>query len=184
MTDSDELLFADADPALAQPASEAAWKVLIVDDEEQIHAVTKMVLSDFRFRDKPLAFLSAFSGAQGREVLRDQPDVAVVFLDVVMETEHAGLDLAKEIREGLGNRFVRIILRTGQPGQAPERRVIVDYDINDYKEKSELTSQKLFSSMVTALRSYQDIMTIETSRRVLENIISTAGLGRDIIDAK
>jgi hypothetical protein len=92
----------------------------------------------------------------------------------VMETESAGLDLAREIRGALGNDYVRIILRTGQPGQAPERKVIVDYDINDYKEKSELTSQKLFSTMVTALRSYKDIMTIETSRRGLEKIIAAS----------
>lgn len=179
--DTDELLFADSEADEPQQASAAGWKVLIVDDEEQIHAVTKMVLSDFHFRDKPLVFLSAHSGAQGRELLREHPDVAVVFLDVVMETENAGLDLAREIREVLENHFVRIILRTGQPGQAPERRVIVDYDINDYKEKSELTAQKLFSAMVTALRSYQDIMTIESSRRSLEKVIADAGIVLDIL---
>jgi CheY-like chemotaxis protein len=146
--------------------------VLIVDDDEQIHAVTKMVLSDFRFRDRGLLFLSAYSGRAGYEMIAANPDLAVVFLDVVMESETAGLDLARDIRGRLGNAYVRIVLRTGQPGQAPERRVIVDYDINDYKEKSELTSQKLFSTVVTALRSYKDIMTIETSRRGLEKIIA------------
>lgn len=171
---SDDLLFADdvADDTGGLP--EPVWKVLIVDDDDQIHAVTKMVLSDFRFRDSRLQFLSAYSGKEGYEMIAANPDLAVVFLDVVMETEAAGLDLARDIRGALGNDYVRIILRTGQPGQAPERKVIVDYDINDYKEKSELTSQKLFSTMVTALRSYKDIMTIETSRRGLEKIISAS----------
>ena len=150
--------------------------MLIVDDDEQIHAVTKMVLSDFSFRDRPLQFLSAHSGREGYAVIAANPDLAVIFLDVVMETETAGLDLARDIRGVLGNEYVRIILRTGQPGQAPERRVIVDYDINDYKEKSELTSQKLFSTMVTTLRSYKDIMTIEVSRRGLEKIIARLGV--------
>lgn len=170
----DELLFADdAAPHISEAATDV-WKVLIVDDDEQIHAVTKMVLSDFRFRDRPLLFLSAHSGKEGYAAIADNPDIAVVFLDVVMETESAGLDLARDIRGVLGNNYVRIILRTGQPGQAPERKVIVDYDINDYKEKSELTSQKLFSTVVTALRSYKDIMTIETSRRGLEKIIEAS----------
>ena len=171
---NDDLLFADDSGDAGGGELEPAWKVLIVDDDEQIHAVTKMVLSDFRFRDRPIQFLSAYSGREGYTVMGANPDIAVVFLDVVMETETAGLDLARQIRGALGNDYVRIILRTGQPGQAPERRVIVDYDINDYKEKSELTSQKLFSTMVTALRSYKDIMTIETSRRGLEKIIEAS----------
>ncbi|HEX3346512.1 MAG TPA: DUF3369 domain-containing protein [Acetobacteraceae bacterium] len=170
----DDLLFADDAASDSETLPEPVWKVLIVDDDEQIHAVTKMVLSDFRFRDRKLQFLSAHSGREGHEVIAANPDLAVVFLDVVMETETAGLNLARDIRGALGNDYVRIILRTGQPGQAPERKVIVDYDINDYKEKSELTSQKLFSAMVTALRSYKDIMTIETSRRGLEKIISAS----------
>jgi len=170
----DELLFADDTGTHAGGPGMDAWKVLIVDDDEQIHAVTKMVLSDFKFRDRPLQFLSAHSGKEGYAVIAANPDLAVVFLDVVMETETAGLDLARDIRGTLGNDYVRIILRTGQPGQAPERKVIVDYDVNDYKEKSELTSQKLFSTMVTALRSYKDIMTIEVSRRGLEKIIEAS----------
>ena len=175
MTDTDDdLLFAEDAADDADAAPEPVWKVLIVDDDEQIHAVTKMVLSDFHFRDRRLQFLSAHSGREGYEVIAANPDLAVIFLDVVMETETAGLGLARQIRGDLGNDYVRIILRTGQPGQAPERKVIVDYDINDYKEKSELTSQKLFSTMVTALRSYKDIMTIETSRRGLEKIISAS----------
>ncbi len=171
---NDELLFAEDAAGLSSETGPDAWKVLIIDDEEQIHAVTKMVLGDFKFRDRSLQFLSAFSGKEGYSVIAANPDLAVIFLDVVMETETAGLDLARQIRGALGNDYVRIILRTGQPGQAPERKVIVDYDINDYKEKSELTSQKLFSTMVTALRSYKDIMTIETSRRGLEKIITAS----------
>lgn len=65
----------------------------------------------------------------------DNPDVAVCLLDVVMETEHAGLETANAIRSMLKNTFVRIVLRTGQPGQAPEETIIAEYDINDYKEK-------------------------------------------------
>ncbi len=172
----DESLFADAvsvdsgeqptNPPLLEP-----WTVLIVDDDQQIHAVTRMVLSDFVFMDRSLRIISAYSGAEGQEILKRETDIAIILLDVVMETEQAGLDLVEFIRHDIGNKFVRIILRTGQPGQAPERRILIDYDINDYKEKSELTAQKLFSAMVTGLRSYQDLMMLNASRRGLEKII-------------
>jgi CheY-like chemotaxis protein len=176
--DDDGLLFSDEEEApVGKPPARTTrrpWKVLIVDDEDQIHTVTRMVLADFSFKDLPLEFLSAHSGQQAREILREHGDIAVVLLDVVMETDNAGLEVAVFIREELKNPNLRIILRTGQPGQAPERRVIVEYDINDYKEKSELTAQKLFSTMVTALRSYRDIMTIEMSRNGLEKIIGAS----------
>jgi signal transduction histidine kinase len=106
--------------------------------------------------------------------MRTVPDIAVILLDVVMETDDAGLKLVDFIRTQLKNEAVRIILRTGQPGQAPERQVIVDYDINDYKAKTELTADKLFTSLTAALRSYQQIQRMVETRRGLEMIIEGA----------
>lgn len=173
--DNDEILFDEEGPgSTAEDVLEpplAPWKILIVDDEEQVHAVTRMVLSDFEFQERSLEFLGAHSAKEAREKMAVHPDIAVILLDVVMETDSAGLDFARFVRDELRNQHVRIILRTGQPGQAPERRVIVEYDINDYKEKSELTAQKLYSTVTTALRSYKDIMTIDANRRGLEKII-------------
>ncbi|MBF0129970.1 MAG: bacteriohemerythrin [Alphaproteobacteria bacterium] len=148
------------------------WTVLVVDDEEEVHSVSRMILSRMRYRDRGVSVISAHSGAEAEAVLRATPDVAVILLDVVMETDDAGLRLVKVIRETLGNAAVRIILRTGQPGQAPEESVILDYDINDYKEKTELTSQKLTTAVITALRSYADIMALTLSRQGLEKVIT------------
>ncbi len=150
------------------------WIVLIVDDEPEVHAVTRLVLGNFRFADRPLRFLNAHNAAQAEAILRENPDVAVMLLDVVMETDRAGLDLVRTVRERLGNQFVRIVLRTGQPGQAPEQQVIANYDINDYKEKTELTAQKLATTMFAALRSYRDMRTIEANRRGLEKIVNAS----------
>jgi signal transduction histidine kinase len=157
---SDVLEFAD-EAVQVSPQSLGFWKILIVDDENEIHQVTKLALDDFIFDHKKLMFLSAFSGLDARQVLRENPDIAVVLLDVIMETEDAGLALVKYIRETLQNRAVRIILRTGQPGQVPERQVIIDYDIDDYKTKTELTSQKLFTTVITALRSFKAYTALE-----------------------
>ncbi len=110
----------------------------------------------------------------------EHADAAIVLLDVVMESDDAGLQVARFIRETAKNNHIRIILRTGQPGQAPERQVIVNYDINDYKSKTELTAQKLFTVVMSSLRSYRDILAIEQSRQGLEKIICAS---RDIFAA-
>lgn len=170
---SNQFLFAD-EPTKQQELPQECWKILIVDDEPEVHAVTKLALSDFSFLGRGLEFHSAYSGEEARELAIQHPDAAIVLLDVVMESDDAGLHVAKFIREDLGNRFTRIILRTGQPGQAPERTVIVNYDINDYKSKTELTAQKLFTAVMSSLRSYRDIISIEHSRHGLEKIIASS----------
>ncbi|HZP66888.1 MAG TPA: DUF3369 domain-containing protein [Rudaea sp.] len=158
----------------ARQSGPPPWNVLIVDDEPEVHAVTKLALRNFRFADRQLRFLTAHNAAEAERVLREVPDIAVMLLDVVMETDRAGLDLVRTVRENLGNHFVRIVLRTGQPGQAPEHQVIAAYDINDYKEKTELTAQKLATTMFAALRSYRDMRTIEANRRGLERVINAS----------
>ena len=169
---SDEILFAeDSDEEIEMHGK---WKVLIVDDEPEVHAVTKLALGDFVFQDKDLDFISAFNGEEAKKMFLEHDDIAVVLLDVVMETDDAGLEVADFIRNDADNHFTRIILRTGQPGQAPERDVIINYDINDYKSKTELTSQKLFTVVIAALRSYRDIIVIEENRQGLEKIISAS----------
>jgi response regulator RpfG family c-di-GMP phosphodiesterase len=128
-------------------------------------------LKDFEFDGRGLYFLHAYSAEEARLLLEQHDDIAVALVDVVMESEHAGLDLVRHIRDTLKNDIIRLVLRTGQPGQAPERQVISEYDINDYKEKTELTAQKLFSTIYTSLRSYRDLMALVNNRRGLEHII-------------
>ncbi len=169
-TMNDELIFSDEEDDQSLPAGEA-WKVLIIDDESEVHKVTKLALKRFTFDDRPLEFFSAYSAREARSLLKTLKGVAVILLDVVMETDDAGLELVHFIREEQDNRSSRIILRTGQPGQAPEREVIRAYDINDYKAKTELTSQKLFTLMHASLRSYRDIVTLERSKAGLEKVI-------------
>ena len=174
MEKEDDLLFADdTDDTLAQDQS-AKWKVMLIDDEPDIHGVTKMVLKDFVFDGRGVEFISAYTGAEAQDLILEHPDTALMLLDVVMETDHAGLNVAQFVREDAQNMAVRIVLRTGQPGQAPEHTVITDYDINDYKEKTELTASKLFTLMYSALRSYRDIMALDANKRGLERVIEAS----------
>lgn len=152
-------------------SSKGSWKVLIVDDEKIVHESTKMVLSDFEYQERYLEFLCAYTAEEAKEILKRHDDIAVVLLDVVMEKDDSGLQLVKYIRDEIKNKFIRIILRTGQPGQAPEEEVVINYDINDYKMKTELTLQKLLTTVISALRSYANIMELEMNRRGLEDIL-------------
>lgn len=181
--EEDVLVFADEDAAATglEAAPRDSWKIIVVDDEQEVHHLTRMVLSDFVFDGKTLAFESAYTEQSARALIEAHPDAAVILLDVVMDAEDTGLRLVRYIRDELKLTSVRIILRTGQPGQAPERHVISNYDINDYKEKTELTSQKLFTTMMAALRSYRDILVIENNKVGLEKIINASA---DLFEVK
>ncbi len=159
----------------SEPAALLPWKLLIVDDEEEVHSLTRLVLRNYEFEGRPLKLMSAYSGVAARQVLAEHPDIALILLDVVMEREDSGLQLVHHIRNKLQNNRVRIILRTGQPGQAPEMEVVARYDINDYKAKTDLTSQKLFTTVTSALRAWRDIQTIDFSRQGLQRVIQASG---------
>ncbi len=140
------------------------WRVLVVDDEPEVHEVTHMMLWRTRFRGAGVELRSAYSAAEAKTILASDDEIALILLDVVMETDDAGLRLCHYVREELENDDVQIILRTGQPGQAPEREVILTYDINGYFLKTEMTSQKLHSVLISALRTYSYIKTLKAHR--------------------
>lgn len=171
--DDDFLFLAEDDPATTEKEMTLGeWHLLIVDDDEEIHTVTKLALSDLTVLGKQLVFHHAYSGKEAIAFLRDNPQTALVLLDVVMETDDAGLRVVQRIRDELQMDELRIVLRTGQPGYAPEESVIKEYDINDYKTKTELTRSKLVTSIIASIRSYQQIRTINQSRRGLQKIIN------------
>ncbi|MDO6718203.1 DUF3369 domain-containing protein [Psychrosphaera sp. 1_MG-2023] len=167
-----DFLFADETINDDEASNKRPWKVLIVDDEPDIHNVTKLVLMGFELDGQGLELLHAYSAAEAEKIILEQSDIAVGFIDVVMETNDAGLKLIKFIRDVVNNHTMRLVLRTGQPGEAPEDTVIKDYDINDYKNKTELTASKMKTLMFATLRSYRDIQTIEHHKLGLERIIS------------
>lgn len=171
--EDENLIFIEEDER-EQKTRESSWKVLIVDDEIEIHHITKLALKEFCFENKSINFVSAYSGKEAKEIIKENQDIALILLDVVMETEEAGLEVVKYIRDILDNKIVRIILRTGQPGQVPEDVVIVSYDINDYKTKTELTNKKLFTTVVTALRAFSSLNQIESSKSELEKIAAAS----------
>ncbi len=170
-TGGDFITLVDEPGAVGDADQEPRWKVAIVDDDEAVHEGSRFALDNYSLHGRGLELLSARSADEARALFQAHPDIAVVLLDVVMESDTAGLDFVNYIRDDLNNDTVRIILRTGQPGQAPEQRIIVDYDINDYKAKTELTSDKLFTAITAALRSYEQLKRLDETRRGLEIIV-------------
>lgn len=142
------------EPAQGPVAPALPWKILVADDEEEVHAVTRLALSHFEFEGRPLQIIDVYSGAEAVSTMRAQPDIAVVFMDVVMESEHAGLEAVDAIRNRLGNSRTRIVLRTGQPGRAPEEGLVGRHEINDYSEKTGLTATRLKTLVHARLRDY------------------------------
>ena len=152
-------------PAAAQP-----WVVAVIDDEPGIHDVTRLVLRRLKFDGRPIECVFASSAAQGRELFASRPDIAVALIDVVMENDRAGLELVEHVRRTAGNMLTRIILRTGQPGMAPEREVVTHFEIDDYRDKSELTADRLQTAVVTALRSFKTLQALDRNVRALTHI--------------
>ncbi|MCX4026263.1 HD domain-containing protein [Endozoicomonas sp. SM1973] len=144
------------------------WKILLVDDDEDVHIATKIALGGLVYKQRSLLFISAYTAEEAKKKVEEHPDIALAFVDVVMETESAGLDFVEWLRKVHQTKDIRVVLRTGQPGQAPEKNIVLDYGINDYKDKSELTAERLLTSTITGLRGYDDIMAIKKLLAIMD----------------
>jgi diguanylate cyclase len=172
---SDDLVFIDDDSTSPTdfPLS-PPWRILVVDDDQDVHEATEFALAGIHILGRPLQLLHAHSGRHALELLAVEPNIAIILLDVVMESDDDGLKTVGAIRQDLKLSNTRIILRTGQPGQAPEAETITRYDINDYKTKSELNQNKLFTTLTAAIRSYDQLLRLDASRRGLEKIVAAS----------
>ena len=153
--DDNLLTFVDETDPLAGKDPKRPWKVMVIDDEKSVHDITCIALKDFVFEGRGIRFLNAYSAKEAKSCLARHPETALMLVDVVMETEDSGLNFVHHVREVLKNNLVQIVIRTGQPGFAPENEVISKYKINSYFSKTEVTAQKLVSLVTTTLRTYQ-----------------------------
>lgn len=133
------------------------WHVLVVDDDKGLHDVTKLALARLKVLDRPIQIHSAFSAKEAKEMLSEDITFCLALVDVVMETDYSGLELVDWIRNTQENNDIRIVLRTGQAGIAPEPKIVRDHDINDYRNKSDLTSQSLNTCVLNNIRSFKYI---------------------------
>ena len=171
---SEAVPYTFAEGSSSVPYEDDTWKLFIVDDDKDIHEITKLALKDLKFKDKPISFVSAYSAREAISYLKENPLFAIVLLDIGMETNDAGLDVATFIREQLKDNLTRIIIRTGQPGDVPEQDIIDNYDINDYKSMTDITVEKLFTSIRTVIAQYDQINELANLNQDLEKRIEIA----------
>jgi response regulator RpfG family c-di-GMP phosphodiesterase len=171
-----KLVRSTGQPAATEPdqGQRHTWKLLVIDDEPDIRELTRFNLRGFRFAERDLEIIEASSAHEAREVLNQHNDIALALVDVVMETDDAGLRLVEYIRKDLKNLMMRLIIRTGQPGMAPERFVIDHYDIDDYKDKTELTAGRLYTAVRSGIKAYRDLRTIDLNRIGLAQVLDAA----------
>ncbi len=160
-------------PPVTDKCNGKSWRILVIDDDESIHQITRLVLADAIIEHRSLEIVSAYSAKQAKEILTLDDDFCMAFVDVVMETDHAGLELVEWIRKEKRNQSIRLVLRTGQAGTAPEAKVIKEFDINDYKEKTDFTASKMTTTVYASIRAYRDIMTIQRSLDAFKQLIKS-----------
>ena len=165
-----DFIFADKETTSSPPKK--CWNILVVDDEPDVHKITRMVFENFIFEDKSLNIVHAYSGKEAIEAI-NKKEFALILLDVVMEQKNSGLQVVEYIRKELKNNFTRIILRTGQPGEAPEEKIIFEYEINDYLEKGDISSRRLKTVVVNSLRNYDILLKQEESSRRQKELAET-----------
>jgi response regulator RpfG family c-di-GMP phosphodiesterase len=161
----------EASSSLSTNKCDKKWRILVVDDDDSVHQVTKLVLNKIEIESRELEIVSVYSMEEAKNKLLTDDNFCMAFVDVVMETDHAGLELVQWIRKELKNQAIRLILRTGQAGTAPEAKVIKEYDINDYKEKTDFTSNKMITTVYASIRAYRDIMTIQRSLDAFKKLL-------------
>jgi len=160
MADKSMSFFSKEDDQTSQTLQDS-WKILIVDDDPSVHTITKTAIKDLIIKNKRLDIYSALSTNEAKLILAQYNDFALAIIDIVMETPTAGLDLVKYIRNDLLNSSIRLVIRTGEPNEAPERYVIENFDINDYKEKTDLSAQKLYTMIRSSITQYEQIRRLE-----------------------
>jgi len=166
------------------------WNILVVDDEPDVLAVTRLALRDVTVYGLPIKIYTAKSKAEALELLKgplrllgsSEPIVAVALIDVVMESDHAGLELCKFIREEAGGNSTQLYIRTGQPGIAPERSVIDDYDISGYFTKVELSEQKLYTLVKSGVRQWFTNWYALMTEESLNNLVVNSGSRKEFLE--
>lgn len=178
----DEIPFSYA-PASQASSEVSSWKILSVEDDANYRSSLALALETVEVEGRPIQLLCAKSAFEAAKLIPEHPDIGVILLDVVMESDHAGLSLVRTIREVIGNSLVRIVLLTGQPGMAPRLDVMKEYDIDDYLNKSDLTHDHLSAIITANIRSWDRSSQLERAKQGLQIITEasrTVSQARDV----
>lgn len=160
------------------------WRVLVVDSHPDVHAAARAALAGQTLFDRPVEFIHASSEDEALALLLREQDVAMVLLEADTPGQDGGQCLLDYIRNSAGLRNTRIVLRTGNQGQAPGLEALLRYDINDHCTSAGLTPERLRMMVVTAVRSYRQLCAIDANRHRLELVVRSSASLLDKTDPK
>lgn len=166
--------FDKANSQIGQSHNQTCWTVLSVEDDTFYQQTLRLALKGLQVNGKSVELISANSAAEASLILSSRHDISVILLDVVMETDDAGLRLVDTIRSIVGNNRVRIILLTGQPGMAPHEDVMRQYDIDEYWIKTETTEEQLRSSVTSNVRTWHYLTELYNAKRSLQMLVDAS----------
>lgn len=149
------------------------WKVLIVDENDFTHVDIKENINNLKFENKYINFYDAYTVGEAISILREENDMALVLINVDIETKDYGLKLVKHIRETLNLIDIRILLMIEDKDDSFKEDTILDYDINGCGEKSSFIYKKVKTEIVSALRCYRDIKKIKDNRDAMKKVVSS-----------
>ena len=185
MPHNDLFVFTAEPAANGEPIAAAKrFKVLSVEDDPHYQASLVNSLKGITYEGAPIEVLTATSALEASYLLSSDNDICLVLLDVVMEDDDAGLRLVNVVRDVIGNAAIRIVLLTGQPGMAPQRDVMAQYDINEYWNKADLTGDKLSSVVASNLRTYRLVSDLQAARKGLQMLVDASRALTDKRDLK
>jgi len=174
-----------------EPVIGPDWIVLIVDDDQDIHAAIRLAVGRGRFFGRKIEFCSANSAAEALKVVSeiDRSRLVLAFVDVIMEHDTAGLELVGKLRAQFGTPL-QIVLNTGQPHLTPAEEAARKYEISGYLSKLEATPERLRTVIHVAIRNFRkframqvlcdslsDFVTLfesATSTKALDKLLSSA----------
>lgn len=155
--DDDDILSFDSEEHSESDASDFV-NILVVDDEPEVHKVTNLALSNHTYKGFKFRLHDALSACEAKGKYEHvESKLVVALLDVVMESELAGLYLAKWIKE-LDSR-VMVVIRSGQIGvndTASIEQVQKEFGADFVLQKSTLTTQILLDTVNQCVDRYYD----------------------------
>lgn len=146
---ADALLFADEAEEQAG-AQSGDWQILLVDDEPDMHAITTLTLSELRWGGRGLAFSSAYTISEAKELLAKNT-YAAMLVDVQIDGEDAAQLLTEYLRREVGEPATRVIVRSGDHNYSPAWLRDPAMDVAAFVDKSLGTVERLRSTLTEAL---------------------------------
>jgi len=117
-------------------------EVLVVDDEKDIYIATRLALKLLEYEGIDVTVSYSDSATAAIQMIESNR-YDLIFLDIIMETIHAGYKVIEYIKKRCSYKQIKIFVRSGKPGNIPEEYMSLIDSIDGYIHKTDCTMDKL-----------------------------------------